>query len=68
MKIGDLVKRKDSDWYAIVVGTLPDEMMYSKAKGLCDDPDRKLIVIRWVDTQLEDSIDCRLLELVSESR
>ena len=68
MKIGDLVKRKDSDWYAIVVGVLPDEMMYSKVEGLCSDPDRKLIVIRWVDTQLEDSIDCRLLELVSESR
>ena len=68
MKIGDLVKRINSDWYAIVVGTLPAEMMYSKDKELCDDPDRKLLVIRWVDTQLEDSIDCRLLELVNESR
>jgi len=66
VKVGDLVKRKDKDWYAIVIGILPDDMMYSKAKGLCDDPGRKLIVIKWVDTQLEDSIDSRFMELVSE--
>jgi hypothetical protein len=60
IKVGDLVKRKDSHWIAIVTEIL--------ATPWAEMPSDYRIAIRWVDNNDEDAISASLLEVISEGR
>ena len=60
IKVGDLVRRVESDWLAIVTQILDTTW--------AEMPSDYRIAIRWVDTNDEDAISASLLEVVSESR
>lgn len=60
IKVGDLVRRTNSVWLALVTEILDTPW--------AEMPDDYRIAIRWVDTNDEDAISASLLEVISESR
>lgn len=60
IKVGDLVRRIESDWLAIVTEILDTTW--------AEMPSDYRIAIRWVDTGDVDAISASLLEVVSASR
>lgn len=60
IKVGDLVRRIESDWLAIVTEILDTTW--------AEMPSDYRIAIQWVDTGDVDAISASLLEVVSASR
>ena len=60
IKVGDLVRRIDSVWLALVTEILDTPW--------AEMPDDYRIAIRWVDTNETDAISASFLEVLSESR
>jgi hypothetical protein len=69
MKVGDLVKRKGKNWYAIVVDFKKELVLTSETLQLPQD-DRGYPIIRWMDAPGQsigelDSCSAALLEVIS---